>query len=146
VELEGQRVVVFIIPVALHRPTSFSGREKIRIGQTTHNLKDYPDTERHLWAKLNVNPFEYQFALEGSDVDSALSMLSVESYFDLLEQPMPDTKQEVAEILIQDRVLEHRPSGIAITNLEFTFAKDINQFQHLLSCSWHSIAAQDEML
>ncbi len=59
-------------------------------------------------------------------------MLGVESYFDLLEQPMPDTKQEIAEILIKDRVLEHRPSGIAITNLgALLFAKDINQFQHL---------------
>lgn len=132
VTLEGQRVIVFIIPAALHNPTSFSGREKVRIGQTTHNLKDYPETERQLWAKLNVNPFEFQPAHEGLDADTALSMLGVESYFDLLEQPMPDTKQEIAEILIKDRVLEHRPSGIAITNLgALLFAKDINQFQHL---------------
>jgi len=130
--LEDQKVVVFIIPAALHSPTSFDGREKIRIGQTTHNLKDYAEIERRLWAKLNVNPFEYQSAIEGLDIDDALTMLSTESYFDLLKHPMPDTKKEMADIFINDRILEHRPSGIAITNLgALLFAKDINQFQHL---------------
>lgn len=68
-------------------------------------------------------------SLNGTD---ALALLSVESYFDLLKQPMPDTRDEIVEILIKDRVLEHMPTGIAVTNLgALLFAKDLNQFQHL---------------
>jgi predicted HTH transcriptional regulator len=132
VDIDGKNVVAFIIPAAINNPTSFAGREKIRIEQTTHNLKDYPEKERQLWAKLNTYPFEFNHAVESLNATDALALLSVESYFDLLKQPMPDTRDEIVEILIKDRVLEHMPTGIAITNLgALLFAKDLNQFQQL---------------
>ncbi|MEN9920759.1 MAG: hypothetical protein RL538_652 [Candidatus Parcubacteria bacterium] len=132
VDIDGKTLVVFIIPAAIHSPTLFSGREKIRIEQTTHNLKDHPEIERRLWAKLNAHPFEFNHAVEGLEPAAALALLSVESYFDLLKQPMPATREEVVTILIKDRVLEHLPSGIAITNLgALLFAKDLGQFQQL---------------
>jgi len=132
VNINGKNVVAFVIPAAINNPTSFSGREKIRIEQTKHNLKDHPEKERRLWAKLNSRPFEFNHAVEGLDANASLALLSVESYFDLLQQPMPDTKAEIVEILIKDRVLEHLPSGIAITNLgALLFAKDLSQFQQL---------------
>lgn len=132
VDIDGKTVVVFVIPAAIQNPTSFSGREKIRIDQTTHNLKDYPEIERRLWAKLNAYPFEFNHAAEGLDAAGALALLSVESYFDLLKQPMPATREEIVAILIKDRVLEHLPSGIAVTNLgALLFAKELGQFQQL---------------
>lgn len=130
--VDGKKVVVFIISAAIHNPTAFHGREKIRIEQTTHSLKDYPEKERRLWAKLNTYPFEFNYASEGLDSTDALALLGVESYFDLLQHPMPDTKSEIVEILTKDRVLEHLPSGMAITNLgALLFAKDLSRFPQL---------------
>jgi len=132
VDIDGKTVIAFVIPAAIHNPTSFSGREKIRIEQTTHNLKEHPEKERRLWAKLNTYPFEYNHAVEGLNATDALALLSVESYFDLLKQPMPDTRAEIVEILIKDRVLEHLPGGVAVTNLgALLFAKDLTKFTQL---------------
>ena len=130
--VEGKKVVVFIVPTAVIKPTSFKGREKIRIEQTTHNLKDFPEKESQLWAKLHTNPFEFNFAMEGLSSSEALSLLSAESYFDLLRKPSPNTENKIVEILKADRILESLPNGLAITNLgALLFARDLNTFTGL---------------
>lgn len=128
----GKRVLVFVIPSAVGVPTAFSGREKVRIQSSTKNLKEYPDIERTLWTKLNKHPFEYESAKEELNENNILNYLSTESYFDLLARPTPETRQEVVEVFIADRLVERKPKGLAITNLgAILFAKDISQFSHL---------------
>lgn len=46
---QGKRVVIFKIPAAHQVPIEFDKIAYVRVGSSTHSLKDYPDKERNIW-------------------------------------------------------------------------------------------------
>lgn len=48
-----KKLVLVEIRAANKQPTSFAGREYIRIGSYRQDLRKYPETERKLWNELN---------------------------------------------------------------------------------------------
>ncbi len=48
-----KKLVLIEIPAASRQPTSFAGKEYIRIGSYRQNLRKYPEIERRLWNELN---------------------------------------------------------------------------------------------
>lgn len=48
-----KKLVLLEIPAANRQPTSFAGKEYIRIGSYRQDLRKYPETERRLWNELN---------------------------------------------------------------------------------------------
>jgi len=58
IECEELSFSVFEIESAAHRPISFEGKEYVRVGSYKKKLKDYPEKERKLWAKLTSNALQ----------------------------------------------------------------------------------------
>lgn len=48
-----KKLVLLEIPAAKRQPTSFAGKEYIRVGSYRQDLRKYPETERKLWNELN---------------------------------------------------------------------------------------------
>lgn len=49
IELEGKRIVVFVIPAAKTAPTAFDRVRYLRIGSSKVNLMEYPERESRLF-------------------------------------------------------------------------------------------------
>jgi len=62
-----------------------------------------------------------------------LKLLDYPAYFDLLNQPLPETRQSILEAMCSDQLIEKSPSGDwIITNLgAILFARELSSFRHL---------------
>ena len=49
-QIEGKEIVLLEVGCAFSNPVKFQGTDYIRIESNNKKLKDYPDTERELWA------------------------------------------------------------------------------------------------
>lgn len=129
---EGHRVVVLEIPAA-SRPVAFDRNRFIRIDSHTKPLRDYPEKEKALWARLDDLPFEAKLAKESVEIDTALSLLDYPAFFELTSKPLPETKSGIVDALVQDRLLYRDPvRGYAVTNLgAILFARNIAEFPRL---------------
>jgi len=127
----GLPVVVLEIPAAIYTPTRFSGEEYIRVGSTTKKLKDYPDKQRKLWARLTRVTFEEGSARHGLTTADVLSMLDISDYFELSGNPIPTTPERIIERLIEEGfVVRSLDGSLAITNLGgITFGKPLRRLR-----------------
>ena len=127
---EGKPVVVLEVPRAPGRPVQFQGDEYIRIGSYCKKLKDYPQIERKLWRVFDNTPFEELTAKERVDADAVLSLLDYPSYFELLNQPLPTSRDKILGRLKEDRMITpDQAGGWNITNLgAILFAKNLSSF------------------
>lgn len=130
---EDRPVVVLEIPRAQGRPVQFRGVEFIRVGSYRQKLKDHPQLEKDLWRVFDTTPFEELIALERVDTDKVLSVLDYPSYFDLLGQPLPSSRDKILARLNQDRMIVPNQAGDwDITNLgAILFAKNLDSFKNL---------------
>lgn len=131
--LDGKTVVLLEIGRAMSTPVQFKGIEYIRIDSYKKKLKDYPDTERELWAIFSKKPFETLIALENVSADMALRMLDYSAYFEMLSLDLPSDKQGIINALIEDGMLSNCETGsYNITNLgAILFAKKLSDFPSL---------------
>lgn len=53
-----KNLVMLEIPAAFNQPTSFSGKEYVRIGSYRQDLRKYPETEKQLWYAINRVSYE----------------------------------------------------------------------------------------
>jgi predicted HTH transcriptional regulator len=51
--IDGKRIVLFVIPPALNKPTQFDGVSYIRIGSATPKLSEHYEKESKIWANIN---------------------------------------------------------------------------------------------
>ena len=133
-EYQGKDVVVFKIPAAWDRPTSFFHKDYIRIGSITRELKDFPEKERIIWKNAEKVPiFEKELAVSDVPPGKVLEMLDVGSFFELLKIPHPQTEQAVFDRLLSaEFVAKCEGPNYAITNLgAILFANDLTQFPEL---------------
>lgn len=132
-EIEGKDVVLLEISRAGNTPVKFRDVDYIRIDSNKKKLKDYPDTERELWAIFSKKPFESMIAMENVSGDFVLRELDFSSYFELLSSDLPSDKAKILEALLNDRLIVKSETGnYNITNLgAILFAKRLNDFPSL---------------
>ena len=130
---EGKNIVLLQIPRASHQPVRFSGAEYIRIGSYCKKLKDHAAIEKKLWRIFDTTPFEEQIALAHVDAPTVLARLDYPSYFELLQQPLPEGRAGIITSLIDDRLIVPDATGhYDITNLgAILFARNLGDFRSL---------------
>ena len=132
-EIEGKPLVLLEIARAHSAPVKFKGVDFIRIDSYKKKLKDFPDTERELWAIFSKKPFEAMIAMENVSGDFVLRELDYSSYFELLSQDLPSDKAKILEALVGDKMIAKAETGnYNITNLgAILFAKRLSDFPSL---------------
>ena len=132
-EIEGKPLVLLEIARAHSVPVKFKSVDYIRIDSYKKKLKDYPDTERELWAIFSKKPFEAMIAMENVSGDFVLRELNYSAYFELLSQDLPSDKAKILEALSDDKMISKAETGnYNITNLgAILFAKRLSDFPSL---------------
>lgn len=132
-EIGGNPLVLLEIARAHSAPVKFKGVDYIRIDSYKKKLKDFPDTERELWAIFSQKPFEAMIAMENVSGDFVLRELDYSSYFELLSQDLPSDKIKILEALVDDKMIVKAETGsYNITNLgAILFAKRLSDFPSL---------------
>ncbi len=129
-ENNQKRIVILEVSSATDRPVQFDNKEFIRIGETTHNLKDNPEKERQIWTK-KVN-FEMSIAKAGLTIDEVLELLAYTKYLELTSQPQTDEKVLIIDKLLQDKLIVKNRGKYQITQLgAILFAKDLTKFDNI---------------
>lgn len=129
----GVPVVMFEIFPCWHTPVRFAGNTYVRIGSTKRALKDYPEKERALWAKLRKTAFEKAVCLENQSGQRVLELLDYPAIFELLHLPLPEGRSAILEKLTQEKfIIPTTPDHFNITNLgAILFAKKLGDFEGL---------------
>lgn len=132
-EVDSKPLVLLEIPCAHSKPTSFEGRELIRIGSNKKPLKDFPEQERALWRQFDRTPFEELSAASNLDATEALSLLDYPAYFQLLGLPLPTDQAGILKRLQDDSMLRcDEAKRWEITNLgAILFARELQNFKGL---------------
>lgn len=132
-EIDGYKLVLLEIGRAFSSPVKFKGEDYIRIDSHKKKLKDFPDTERELWAIFSRTPFENMIAMENVSGDFVLRELDFASYFDMLSLDLPSDKERILEALLNDGMIAKCETGnYNITNLgALLFAKRMSDFPSL---------------
>ncbi len=132
-QIEGKKVVLLEINRAYASPIKFKGIDYIRIESNNKKLKDFPDTERELWAIFSKKPFEALIAMENVSGDFVLRELDYSAYFEMLDLDLPSDKSRIIESLINDSLITKAETGnYNITNMgAILFAKRLQDFPSL---------------
>lgn len=124
------RVLVFDVPSRpLGQPVHYNGRYLMRAGEelvpmTPDQLKKIIDEGQPDFVDL--------LAKVGCGEADVVTLLDVQSYFDLKKRPFPSTRKEALDAFIQRGFLRAEGSGYAITNLgALLFAKRLPDFGDL---------------
>ena len=132
-EVDSKPLVLLEIPSAHSKPTTFEGRELIRIGSNKKPLKDFPEQERALWRVFDRTPFEELSAASNLDASEALALLDYPAYFQLLGLPLPTDQSGILSRLQEDGMLRcDAAKRWEITNLgAILFARELQKFKGL---------------
>lgn len=132
-KIEDKPVVLLEIGRAFSTPVKFRSEDYIRIDSHKKKLKDYPDTERELWAIFSRTPFESMIAMENVSGDFVLRELDFAAYFELLSLDLPSDKPKILDALLEDGMIAKAETGnYNITNMgAILFAKRLSDFPSL---------------
>lgn len=131
--MDGLPVVLLEIGRACSAPVKFRSVDYIRIDSYTKKLRDYPDTERELWAIFSKKPFENLIALENVSRDFVLRAIDYTAYFDMLSLDLPSDRDKILEALLEEGMVTKSETGnYNITNLgAILYARRIADFPSL---------------
>ena len=97
----------------------------------TKKLKDYPAKEAKIW-KGGQKPIEGIVSKKGLSSAEVLSLLSAETYFDMMGLPLPQNISGIMERFISEQILKQDEIGYSITELgAILFAKKLSEFDNL---------------
>lgn len=131
-QLAEKSLVIIQINTPIGHPLRYKGIAYIRVGSYTKELKDHADKEAKLWRKLNKEVFEKSLASRYLPITEALSKLDFPKIFTLLGIPLPESREATVAKLVEEKLLHHKLSKYAITNLgAILFANDLNDFTEL---------------
>lgn len=105
------RVFIFQVEAATSRPICFKGKAFIRIGSSTTELRHYPEKERLLWCIFDRKPFEVGIAAEHQSGTNVLRLLDYPAYFELLDLPIPETRDSILSSLAADKLIAPCEAG-----------------------------------
>ncbi len=133
VDIDGKHVEVIVIEKAQGIPVSFEKIEYIRVGSYTKKLNEFPALQAQLWDKLRHQQFENTFAKTDLQLQQALHMLNCDTYFEILQIPVPMDAAGYAHYLEEEGIIVKQDNGLyAITNLgAILFAKKLNDYPRL---------------
>ena len=124
-------VCVFKIPATASQPVSFLHEEYVRVGSTTRKLKDFPQKEAKIW-KGGQKALEKIIVKEKLTATQVLSLLSFETYFDMMKLPMPSDTLGIMDRLLAEKIVVTDEVGYSITQLgAMLFAKRLSDFDEL---------------
>ena len=131
--VENEDVVLLEIAAAYSTPVKFRDIEYIRIGSNKKKLKDFPDTERQLWAIFSRKTFEEAIAADNLPSESVLRLLDYPKYFEMISVDLPSNRDGIIERLQNEKLITRNDSGsFAITNLgALLYAKQLSSFSPL---------------
>lgn len=129
----GDRVSLFKIPASTGRPTRFSGKAFIRIGQNKRNLKDFPEKEALIWNQAQLSQFETRSAIESLTDFEVLNAINYAKYFELTNQPLPQNNAAILEVLRREKIISKNDDGThSVTNLgTILFSNDLTTVSYL---------------
>ncbi len=125
-----KRVLVFDIPSRpIGTPLSFEGTYLMRVGEELVAM-----TPNHLQKIFSEGKpdFEIQIAQSNLTSDEVVQLLDVQSYFDMIKIPLPETREAIFDRFIREKLIVHREGIYDITNMgALLFAKDLSKFESL---------------
>ena len=124
-------VCVFKIPAATNQPVSFLHEEYVRVGSTTRKLRDFPQKEAKIW-KGGQKALEKIVVKEKLTATQVLSLLSAETYFDMMRLPLPSDTMGIIDRMLAEKIVTQDEVGYSITELgALLFAKHLSDFDDL---------------
>lgn len=125
----NRKISLFIIPAAKSIPVEFLHKSYIRIGSVTRRLSEFPEKQAKIWKKETIL-FEKELAKENLSISEVISLLSTETYFDLMKIPYPSNQSGVIEKFIEEYLVVKHQKGFGITKLgAILFAKNLKDFE-----------------
>lgn len=124
------RVLVFEVPSRpIGHPLELDGTYYMRSGE---QLRPMPaDQLRRIFAE-GESSFLSQNATSALMSDEIISLLDVQSYFDLMKLPLPATRDAMIQKLVSEKLVKENKGDFFITNLgAILLAKDLRQFDLL---------------
>lgn len=103
--VESKPVVLVAIEPCAHTPVRWKDYEYIRVGSYKKKLRDYPEKERTLWARLSLTTFEDAIATPDLTGEEVLARLDYPAYFEMLDLPLPSTRALILGRLKQERMI-----------------------------------------
>ena len=124
------RVLVFEIPSRpIGHPLHYEGRFWMRAGEELVAMS--PDQLKRIVAEGQPE-FVDQAAKSGLGEEDVVTLLDVQSYYDLRKRPMPSTRKELLDAFIAKGFLRRDGTSYAITNMgALLFAKKLGDFETL---------------
>ncbi len=128
-EEDGHFAIIAVTP-SYDRPIRFSGTEYIRIGENIKTLREHPEYERALWLATSRQKFEGAVALAHQSAESVLDCLDTGTFFELLNEPRPQSDTAViAKLASHGLIREDMEGGYDVTNLGAVLvATDVSRF------------------
>ena len=108
IRLDGQPIIILVIPSAFDRPIRFKNEAFIRIGSHTTHLRGYPEIEKQLWKLSDNRSFEKNVGLEGLQSADVLNLLDHQSYFNLSRTPIPPNPSGILKALEHEKFIVPR--------------------------------------
>lgn len=131
-KVDDLNVVIFQINTPIGHPLRYKGVAYIRVGSYTKELKDHSDREARLWRKLNKEVFEKNLATPYMHSSDALAKIGFVQVFQMLDIPLPESREAILERLVEEKLLNLRLKKYAITNLgAILFANNLDDFQEI---------------
>lgn len=128
----GKHISMYKIPAATTRPVSFFHTAYIRVKSITRKLQEYPEKEAKLWNINRQKPLNKIAIKVCRNSNEVIALLSVETYFDRLKIPMPQTSEGIIERFLSEGFIMPGELGFEITELgAILLAKDFRQFDSL---------------
>ncbi len=133
IEVDHRKVVILEVNPARQYPVRYRSEAFIRVGSATKPLQAAPQLEARLWRLLDQLSFEDGIVAMNLTADEILKVLDYPSYFDLLNQPLPDGNSNTLDIMRRDRLIGISDAGgWDITNLAaILLGRDLNDFRTL---------------
>lgn len=105
------RVVLLEIPADSSLPVQFDGKAYIRVGSATPALREFPEREKALLAKLRPFVWEQGAAASFLTDEEVLELLDFDAYLALLGLRVPETRRGVVERMAEDRLIASDAGG-----------------------------------
>ena len=138
-------VGVLIIHRAISHTVLFEKIDYIRIGSYTKKLSEYQAVQAQVWDKIRNCKFEEQMAKMDMQLDEAVQLLDVATYFDMKKEKTPTDLAGIAYYLEQEEIIVKQDNGLySITNMgAILFAKRLSDFSKISRKAIRVVQYQD---
>lgn len=133
ITIDGKHMMILEIPAAAHYATLFKGTAYCRIESYTKDIRQYPELEKKLFARLSDTSAEKRIVLSSLDEKELFSLLDFNKYYDRLGLPVPGpSSSKIASFVREGFLVDESGGRYSVTALgALLFAKDLNYFQNL---------------